>query len=376
MNFGAGFNHALIKKNPLDLPVNVTFIEMGISDVIAFSQTGLYPTVRWSLHLANTAMTENKTNQTLYINHISCLIKKLPKHVQDNLISIGLHLTGSRFEGNGLLGGTEAYFPTAHNLKLAQHFIHQLHNETGLPIWIENAGLYSEGISYIRHSWEHAHELSKHNYCSLIYDVAHAVVEANNNQLSEDCVLGLVPWEKVIEIHLSGINHSPDGSMHDGHNQPIPDSVWKQFICLTRILSSLNREHDVFYTVEHTSPTWNEHQDNYYADFEKAKQLVYQATPLKNYHTQKKRYMESYLKKIIRGEVPLLETACTQRGFDFNTLFSQWLEHNKLANKRITFNYADIPPHEIQHHCELVSDFLSFAKKELTAQKHQVPCHA
>lgn len=125
-----------------------------------------------------------------------------------------------------MLGATNTYEPTAKNKEHAFNFVTALQSEVGLPVWLENANFYSNGSEQVLQSWEHIKMLCQETGCGIIVDLAHLVVEANNNGLPAKVILGSIPWSDVKEIHLSGITYGQDGSMHDGHNHSIPDSIW------------------------------------------------------------------------------------------------------------------------------------------------------
>ena len=75
--------------------------------------------------------------------------------------------------------------------------------------------------------------------------------------------------------------------------------------------------------------------------------------------------MKGYLKNVLSGEIPLLETACLQRGTSLEFILNLWIEELKRENIRIAFDIDEVPPIEIKKTKDLNHSFLEFAKIEL-----------
>jgi hypothetical protein len=368
---GSGFNYSFINsrenRDKLKLPNSVQFMELGISELnkVNKKSKNFFENLDWSLHLSRTPICESVENQNYYIEFISRFLNELDPQLKNRLISIGIHLTGSRFMGNGLLGAADSYVATPENLEKASSFIRKLKSACNLPIWIENANFYSIGINNIFEGWAHTRELCKNEKCFLIFDVAHAIVEANNNGIKPECILGCVPWDQVIEFHLSGITYGKDGSMHDGHNSSIPNEVWELFYECKKFISQSALQNNIIYTIEHTSPTWASKTQEYDFDFIKLESILNE--PVKNicFSINREKYMKGYLKNVLSGEIPLLETACLQRGTSLEFILNLWIEELKRENIRIAFDIDEVPPIEIKKTKDLNHSFLEFAKIEL-----------
>ena len=342
----------------------MSYIEAGITELLAIDTNSPITTKEISLHLSRTPIVEDTCVQQEYIQYIQNTLKQLTPSVVSKIISIGIHLSGPRFEGHGLLGSTNTYQPTTQNIERALDFIASLQAVTGLPVWVENANFYSDGIEQVLKSWEHIKILCDATQCGVIVDLAHLVVEANNNGLPANVILGCIPWSQVTEIHLSGITVGRDGSMHDGHNHPIPESVWA-ILETSLLLLPEDKLANTIFTIEHVSPIWASRTDEFYADFHNLIKRLSHPRKKVNFSGMSEKYVRGYLRYVVNGQIPLLEKACSQRGLVLNDLLDNWLLDLHEQGRRVIFDLNEIPLAERPRCAVLTHEFLHFAKNEL-----------
>lgn len=370
MIIGCGYNCAFEieegRSHVLKIPQVVSFLEMGISEFcrIGFDSPVAKNHLSLSLHLARPSICEESSTQRAYISHIQKLLKQINPIIFSKIISIGLHLTGSRFSGNGLLGGADVYIPTADNLKRVISFVRDLRSAIELEIWLENASLYNRNVVETLKSWEHVREICQRTNCKAIVDLAHIVIDANNVGISPEIILGTVPWCHVAEFHLSGIKRALDGSMHDGHNYPVSDKVWDLLRFSLPLLPS-NFLISTIFTIEHTPPSWVTKEEEFFGDFDRLENIIASIATKKYFAESQEKYMLGYLKYLLSGQIPLLLKACDQRGVDFSELLNRWLTHLRIEGKRIIFDTLEVPEEEIPVSAVLTDEFLIFAKNEL-----------
>lgn len=367
---GAGFNYACYQAEEgdetLTLPEQVSYLELGLAE-LDFLLLNRFPIQQsWSLHLSRTPMTESRQIQQKYIDFLAQQLARLSQQSADNLLSISIHLTGSRQSGNGLLGGADNYVATQDNLASVKHFIQRINQQLGLAVWLENANFYSHGVHHVLAGWHHTRLLCEELQCSVIFDVAHAVVEANNNDIPAECILGCVPWDSLAEIHLSGITSSPDGSMHDGHNRPVHEKVWELFDEALKFIPIQQLEQTIF-TIEHTSPVWRKQTSLLVQDYQQLdRKLLNYRLPTCHSHKREK-YMRGYLAHMLQTKIPALDEACQQRGIQTRHLINDWISQQSEQQTRIVFSLQELPPAERAQAVDLTEGFLKHARETLSA---------
>ncbi|MCU4401397.1 DUF692 family multinuclear iron-containing protein [Acinetobacter pittii] len=360
---GAGYNRLFdIAESGLKIPEDVSFIELGIDELNNTDQkSSSLIGKKISLHLARTPMVEDEIAQDNYIDFLEKIINDA-KFKKLELISIGIHLSGSRFTGGGLLGDVDVYSPTKENLDKVVSFIKKI-QKLNLEVWIENASFYSEKISDVIETWQHVNYLCSEFKCKCIIDISHIVIEGNNIDIEPNLILGMVPWKSVIELHLSGIKQGKDGCMHDGHGLPVHDDVWKFLRLAIRILDGINE--NIYITIEHTPPSWKDKVDIYNNDFIKLNNILRDKYNFISYFNNIESYMYGYLKYIIDIKVPLLKEAFLQRGIDYDETLYSWVDIVKKNKQRIVIHMSEIPLSERNRAVDLVSGFMMYAKKEI-----------
>lgn len=358
---GAGFNYAFFQADPegdiLPMCPLTTFVELGISEIVFLSERGIPLPFPASLHLARTPITECEDNQDKFIEYLTPLFIKHRKKY--NLCSIGLHLTGSRFSGLGLLGFSEPYQPTPSNLRLVNRFITELKTACGTEVWIENASLYTEKLGDILTTWDHVNRICEETGAKIIFDVAHAIVEATNAGLNPLVTLGAVPWKYVVELHLSGIAKGRDGSLHDGHNFSIDPRTWALLGVCRQFLSKTT---NLIYTIEHTSPEWRNRRAEFDLDFSMLDEILKLNTVAPTFAASREQYGRSYLSKHIKQSIPLLEPYIKQENICFDAIFTEWIDGIISSGHRAVFDKLEVPQHEREVSHVAVYDFLEFFK--------------
>lgn len=361
--FGAGFTPAYLSQDPssvLKLHPSVTHLELGLSDFVRWASQPDVPDIDLSLHLARTPVTEVYDAQDAFIAHIR--ESTLSLH---SIKSVGIHITGLRNEGIGILGFSSHYRPYPGCERNAARFVDKLMDRLSIPVWIENANYYSASSAEIFAAWKSIERLCDQTGARLIVDLSHLFIDARNNRLLPDVVLGAVPWHHAAEIHLSGVIEAHDGSLHDGHSRPVHAEVWR---LLEHCLSSIvNTSCPPILTIEHTDPSWGKQAHLYEADFSALLSLV-RATPTEvgSVTDRAYGYARNYLKKLVQQWIPKLANACEQRGVAFETIFDEWIEHvTKNEGRRIVLTREEVPPIEANQVRVAADSLLEFTKRQL-----------
>jgi hypothetical protein len=367
IRMGAGYNPGYLLTDPqkkLSLPKSVTHIELGLSEFVRWINSNpVYPG-NLSLHLARTAITEGKEEQDRFIQHLKSNLFNKDLFSEERLVSIGVHLIGSRSEGIGRYGFSSHYKPLATLEKRAIRFVNEIQDQLGLPVWIENANFYSHSVSDILDSWKSVERICRSTKACLIADLSHLFIDASNNGLNPSILLGAVPWDLVVELHLSGIIEGPDGAFHDGHSVEVHDQVWQLLDnCLNSLITT---EQSVIVTIEHTDPCWIQCQQKHDSDFSRLIDIVKQRRIPCNRASSADEYAKSYLKKLLRQWIPKLAPACEQRQISFNNLVDNWIEEVTIKEgKRIAFTADEIPKEELSEVYIAAQSFVGFAKDKI-----------
>lgn len=365
VTFGAGYTPAYlsIDSSPaLVISPFVSHMEMGFAEYDRWISRDIAPEIALSLHLARTPVTESFSTQDIFIEHV----KEKIKPNAGRLSSIGIHLIGQRNVGIGQMGFSSHFVPSQNSEKNSERFMEKLRERTGLPVWIENANFYSRCPHDIFEAWGCIDRLCRSTGAGLIVDLSHLLIDAKNNGISPNVILGAVPWKYVVEIHLSGVIEARDGSFHDGHSCAVHEIAWELLDeCLNGIVFAAQ---PVVITIEHTDPCWLGQQQIYDADFLRLKNVVEckKFAAVKSYADQANNYAHAYLKKLLKQWIPQLAPACEQRGVSFDVLFDDWLDQvTQREGRRIAFTVDEVPSVEMKEVCIAVPEFLQFSKNFL-----------
>lgn len=150
--------------------------------------------------------------------------------------------------------------------------------------------------------------ICKESNAGLIVDLSHLYIDAKNNKFDPLILLGKIPWQYLVEIHLSGIIEAKDGVYHDGHSEPVNKEIWNLLmICLEQLVPC---DKNLVLTIEHTVPSWGAKNETYLEDFAYLKTLVENINHVS--HSQSEYapiYARNYLKKLLYQWLPELEYA-------------------------------------------------------------------
>ena len=366
---GAGFNYAFLRHKSairsLEIPDGISFIEGGLAEIAASEgHRKISDSMGLSVHFSRTPITEGRAHQDAFIQHVKHALGSMSPELVARIESIGLHLSGSRFTGIGLFGGADTYIANPACRERAIDFIIQLRKATGKKVWLENANYYSADAPEAIETWADMRQICAETDSGIILDLAHILIEAHNCNIDPLLLIGQVPFEKVAEIHLSGITSSNDGFMHDGHGNPVAEEVWRMLDENLAIFKNYNPE--TIITIEHTAPSWKNNTSAFHEDFHRLGKLI-SRPPEKPRMKNPIRYMRGYLRYILRTDIPKLPKACSERGIDFDKLLDEWLRLAHKSGKRVVVAIDDIPDGEMNESWEIRRDFLSYAKTRLRA---------
>ncbi len=361
--YGAGYNLGFISSNEnkaLMIPEFVTHIELGMAELKRWNLQKIRPDVSLSLHLARTPITEENDSQEKFIEYLHENFSAI------KLISIGVHLIGFRSEGIGKFGFSSHFTSSDINNKQAIRFIKKLKQQFEIPIWLENANFYSDCIVDILNVWQSIKWICENSGAELIVDLSHLIIDARNNNLNPMTLLGAIPWQYVVEVHLSGVTISANGSWHDGHSKFIHPEVWDLLkVCINFFLDN-NKQ--IFLTIEHTDPVWTGKQKDYIIDFLKLKSMIEKIElPKNDYKNLADLYAKSYLKKLLKQWSPMLISALEEKNISFDITFDNWIEKVLKNKQRVVLTSAEILPSEIDKVCIACPDFLNYVKGVLTS---------
>ncbi len=334
MLVGAGFNpHFFSKRNRIPLPDQLSLIEVGLRELNLISAAP----VPLSLHMARSPIAENPQHHAAFIQNIQKYIKGRKIH------SIGLHLMGQRNEGIGQLGFTSQFSANPQIVARSVDFINRLKDTLSLPVWVENANFYTEHAEEIKRNWDGVHTILEQTDARLILDISHLVIEANNLRQPPAAALGLIPWGRVVEIHLSGYKKSHDGSYHDAHNIPVAEECWALLETCSHMGFLLP---DTVVTIEHTDPQWYQKKTEFEADFNRLNKFLSaldNKVASSDASDRAMQYAQNYLGKVIAGYVDDIRDACKEAGSTYEHEIQDWLIQRIFKhNYRLTLSEEEL----------------------------------
>ena len=359
---GAGYNRlfaATLLENHLEIPQGVELIELGLEELRQWKKSAYYQDIPLSLHLARSPITEGYSIQKKFLNEIKT---RLGDQV---LTSVGFHLTGTRDSGIGALGFSSHYLPNKTSENRAISFLKAAQDTFNTPIWLENANFYSAGANEIFNNWLSVTKILKSTGTSLILDLSHMIIDSANVGLNDHSVIGLIPWEKVSEFHVSGITQSKDGALHDGHNQRVDQRVWKLLEEIMHLVP--HTEKPIYVTVEHTDPDFVSKKHEYYNDFTQVLALIGAPKRIpRNQKSHAQNYARSYLCRILKKRYPLLEASLSKRNLLLSSLTSEWVDDTHSKGFRIVLSESERYPFEKSKVRSIDQDFLPYLKERLS----------
>jgi uncharacterized protein len=154
----------------------------------------------------------------LYLQQLEKLFEKVnPPWFSDHLCYSGVD--GSYF--NDLI-------PIPRTQDAVDHLVNRIRfiqNKFNRPFLIENISYYLE---YPQNELDDASflaEILEKSDCGLLLDVNNVYVNAQNKGFDPIGYLQKLPLERVVQLHIAGHTHYPEGIV-DTHGNPVCDDVW------------------------------------------------------------------------------------------------------------------------------------------------------
>ncbi len=342
----------------LSLPHNVHFVELGLAEFTQNCNTSIYEGCEISLHLSRTPICEDELTQNEFIRFLK---KNIFSNI-NKIVSIGLHLTGSRKEGIGKLGFSSHFKFSDENETSAIRFISNLKKVLTLPVWLENANFYSTSPQEVVQNWRSVRKILNEADAQLIFDLTHSYIEAHNLGLNPEFIFGLVPWEKVVEIHVSGYIIGSDGALHDGHSQPVNQNIW---VLLNFIMERFVISKKVIINIEHTDLIWKGKKVDYAQDFKILNDFVFSSGKISHFNEKQIDYAISNINRILIFRHPEIKQLLLENGLDQRMVLSQWIYEFMQGQLRLVFSKKELPETEFENTVTIVEGFLDYIRKKL-----------
>jgi uncharacterized protein (UPF0276 family) len=123
---------------------------------------------------------------------------------------------------------THDLLPLPYNEQSLRHVVErvrQVQDMLEAPLALENPSTYIEHTSSTMKEWEFLARLASEADCALLLDVNNIYVSAYNHGFSPDEYLAAVPFDRVVQLHVSG--HTNHGThIIDTHIGPVIEPVW------------------------------------------------------------------------------------------------------------------------------------------------------
>jgi uncharacterized protein (UPF0276 family) len=323
LNLACGFNENF-HTDTLKPHADVKLIEIGYEACQLLINSSLLPRYHgnFSLHLSRSAITEEKKNQKEFIlKYIKAL------SASSRLTSIGFHLMNARTSNIGKYGFTSHYEPTLRNERRAIEFIASTQELTGLEVWIENANFYSRNVHSIIESWRSIVKISEKTNAKIIFDLSHLIIDCVNCEISPNVILGMIPWGRVAELHISGIITDKNGRLHDGHSKSINEETWG---FLNQILLHNLVENGTYINIEHTDLAWSENFHAYESDFSRLNSIIsaYKKIPERTgVHYDANIFAQSYVKKTLSENIENMDEICSALDVTKEKILDGWIRY-------------------------------------------------
>jgi hypothetical protein len=174
----------------------------------------------------------------------------------------------------------------------------------------------------------------------------------------------MVPWGYVSELHLSGIREGADGTLHDGHSNPVYGKVW-DLLCKSRGLV-IEDGRDVIITIEHSDPCWITKKKEHTADFEYLQNILKSNRVKKSLVRAPEEYASEYLTKMLMRWIPKIDAACGERSLVLSDLVDDWLNENiQDNNRRIVFTDEEVAFNEDDQVIVAANSFAKYARERM-----------
>jgi uncharacterized protein (UPF0276 family) len=109
--------------------------------------------------------------------------------------------------------------------RAAKHLRHYC-GQFNIPLLIENSPLYFRMPSSSMTQAEFMSEILGQCAAGLLLDLAHLLISAETMGFDAEAELEKYPLDKLVEVHVSGVDHQPDG-VWDNHASRAPGMVYR-----------------------------------------------------------------------------------------------------------------------------------------------------
>jgi uncharacterized protein (UPF0276 family) len=113
-----------------------------------------------------------------------------------------------------------------HTLERAVNNCESYSRRLNVRLLLENSPLYFQIPSSTMSQSEFVRELCQLSDVDLLLDLAHLYISARNIGFDPMKELEDFPLERVVEVHISGVDTQPDG-LWDDHANPAPDILYE-----------------------------------------------------------------------------------------------------------------------------------------------------
>jgi hypothetical protein len=124
---------------------------------------------------------------------------------------------------------THDLLPVPYNEETLRHVaarVREVQDFLEAPLALENPSTYLEHTASTMKEWEFLAALASEADCALLLDVNNVYVSAYNHGFDPAEYLAAVPWDRVVQLHVSG--HTNHGThIVDTHIGPVIDPVWE-----------------------------------------------------------------------------------------------------------------------------------------------------
>lgn len=124
---------------------------------------------------------------------------------------------------------THDLLPIPYNEESLRHVarrVREVQDFLEAPLALENPSTYLEHVASTMTEHEFLAALAREADCALLLDVNNVYVSAYNHGFDAEAYLDAVPWDRVVQLHVSG--HTNHGThIVDTHIGPVVDPVWE-----------------------------------------------------------------------------------------------------------------------------------------------------
>ncbi len=124
---------------------------------------------------------------------------------------------------------THDLLPIPYNDESLRHVarrVREVQDLLGAPLALENPSTYLEHASSTMPEWEFLRALAEEADCAILLDVNNVFVSAYNHGFLPATYLESMPWDRVVQLHVSGHTHHGTHIV-DTHIGPVAPPVWE-----------------------------------------------------------------------------------------------------------------------------------------------------